>query len=51
MKLINYGNFTTSDVAEFYNTSRNDWNSDVHLISTYAVAGRRRIFAQQSIIC
>ena len=41
------------DVAashEFYNTSRNDWNSDVHLISTYVFLGQeeRRIFAQQS---
>ena len=41
------------DVAashEFYNTSRNDWNSDVHLISTYVFLGQeeRRMFAQQS---
>ena len=41
------------DVAashEFYNTTRNDWNSDVHLISTYVFLGQeeRRMFAQQS---
>ena len=36
--------------TELYNTSRNDWNSDVHLISTYIFLGQeeRRMFAQQS---
>lgn len=42
-----------SDVAashEFYNTNRNDWNSDVHLISTYVFLDQdeRRLFAQES---
>jgi len=41
------------DVAasqQFYNTSRNDWNSDVHLISTYVFLDQdeRRVFAQQT---
>ena len=41
------------DVAaspEFYNQTRNDWNSDVHLISTYIFLGQdeRRMMAQQS---
>ena len=41
------------DVAasqEFYNVSRNDWNSDVHLISTYVFLDQdeRRVFAQQT---
>lgn len=41
------------DVAasqEFYNVTRNDWNSDVHLISTYVFLDQdeRRMFAQQS---
>jgi len=40
------------DVAasqEFYNTTRNDWNSDIHLISTYIFLGQdeRRMMAQQ----
>ena len=40
------------DVAaspEFYNQTRNDWNSDVHLISTYIFLGQdeRRMMAQQ----
>jgi len=40
------------DVAaskEFYNVNRNDWNSDVHLISTYVFLGQdeRRVFAQK----
>ncbi len=36
--------------TELYNTTRNDWNSDVHLISTYIFLGQeeRRMFAQQS---
>jgi hypothetical protein len=36
--------------TELYNSSRNDWNSDVHLISTYVFLGQdeRRMFAQQS---
>ncbi len=35
--------------TELYNTTRNDWNSDVHLISTYIFLGQeeRRMFAQQ----
>jgi len=35
--------------TELYNTTRNDWNSDVHLISTYIFLGQdeRRTFAQQ----
>ena len=41
------------DVAasqEFYNVTRNDWNSDVHLISTYVFLDQdeRRVFAQQT---
>ena len=34
---------------ELYNTTRNDWNSDVHLVSTYIFLGQdeRRMFAQQ----
>ena len=41
------------DVAaseEFYNQSRNDWNSDVHLIGTYIFLGQeeRRMMAQNS---
>ena len=36
--------------TELYNATRNDWNSDVHLISTYIFLGQdeRRMFAQQS---
>ncbi len=41
------------DVAasqEFYNVTRNDWNSDVHLISTYVFLDQdeRRVFAQKT---
>ena len=35
---------------ENYDTTRNDWNSDVHLIGTYIFLGQdeRRVFAEQN---